>query len=703
MNKIPLVIQMQASDNGGAALCMMLGGFGKYISLHEMRNHCIATRNGSSPAQICAAASHYGLHAQVKTLPAEELPSKTPCLILWKKHCYAVLYKIKKNTVTVLDPAKGKYDLTWEKFLTSYSGKLIELSPGESFTPGGRQESIWSLLKERLLPYKQSLFLLSLFSCISVFTTTVSLTYRRRMLDDVMSGSNPGTWGTVTAMLLLIWLLSSAISVADDLITYRTSRKMAAQSGSALYKRLFRLPMSFYEKTSRGELMNRLEQNNTLGNNLITALVPRIFNCATLIFYLVLIYTYNAAISTILLVVQLVFSLLILRLQAYSVTLSRSNVSLNEQLRSSLMNGLNSIDTIKASGSEGSFFHLWNSHINDRWENDTRLLLCNSAISLLETAKSTASSATILFFGAFLILQGNLTLGMLSCLQSVFGNVSSTLSSALSCSKQLQTMRTNIERVNDISRRELIPEIPLSPDSQPDKLTGEVNISHLTYRYNQGDEPAISDISLHIAPGEMVALVGSSGCGKSTLMKLVAGIYQVQEGSISYSGKAREEIPDIVFHSSIATVDQEVNLFVGTIRENLKMWDTTVEDYEMILAARDAQIHSRIIQNPDGYHAMLQNNGNNYSGGEQQRLELTRALSQEPTLLILDEFTSALDALTEEKVFQAIRDKGTACLIAAHRLSTVSACDKVIVIDHGQILEMGTPAELYAKKGCIMK
>lgn len=697
---VPIMMQMQASDNGACALCMMLGYYGRYVDLGEMRKYCIASRNGSSPGQVCRAAEHYHVHASVDNISDEGLFSlPVPFLAIWKKKYYVVVTKITRKKVTLIDPAKGKYQLTTDKFLNTYSQKVISLHPNEEFTRGGRQKSTYSLLKVRLAPYTKELIILSLLSTSSVFISMKILSLRQDMLDQVMSNAERNMFFYLFILLLVFWIIGAIVSISYDLLTYRLSRKMAANFGSVIYKKLFHLPMSFYEKTSRGELLERIEQNNALDNSLITTLIPKLFNCASMVFYLIFIYTYNAGFATILLSIQLIFILAIFRIQKYSVMVNRSKVSMNENIRSSLMNGLNSIDTIKASGSEAKFFHLFNSQMNDLQSTNQQALFLNSLQTLLQNAQSVLSSALILFIGAYLIMQGELTLGMLSSIQPIFTQITSNLSSALSGEKYLRTARTNIERINGIVEKDAIPEIPLSLDTSPEKLEGSVEISHLTYRYSEGDAPAIEDISFTIHPGEMVALVGASGCGKSTLMKIIAGTYQVQEGSVTYNGRSREEIPDVVFHSSVASVDQEVNMFAATLRDNLKMWDPTVEDFEMILAARDAQIHQRIIQNYDGYDSLVVSNGNNYSGGEQQRLELARALAQEPTLLILDEFTSALDALTEEKVFHAIRNKGTSCLIAAHRLSTITECDQVIVIDHGKVVETGSPEQLYEKKG----
>ena len=265
----------------------------------------------------------------------------------------------------------------------------------------------------------------------------------------------------------------------------------------------------------------------------------------------------------------------------------------------------------------------------------------------------------------------------------------------------LQKMRTNIERVNDINKREIRESIPLSEKGcvPVDKLSGQLTAKHIFFRYNPADKPAINDVSLTVEPGQMIAIVGGSGSGKSTLLKILADLYEPESGEILYAGLQRNEIPDVIFRSSVTTVDQETVMFEDSVYNNIRMWDNTIENYEVIMAARDAQIHARIIQERLKYTAPIKENGRNFSGGELQRLELARALAHEPTLLMLDEFTSALDALTEDRVIRSIKDKGTTCIIVAHRLSTIVDCDRIYVMDQGRIVQEGTHQELYDQEG----
>lgn len=705
---IPITIQMQPGENGAAALCMILGYYKKYVSLQEMRDSCPSSRNGISPGQLLTAAEHFGLVGEVLDLDAEELRSqKLPLIIIWKRKYYAVIESVKGNLVTVADPAKGEYKLEFDKLRSVYRGKVIALQPGPSFEPGGKRETLYQLLKERLAQVRPALTALLVFSVICLVLDFAQTILTKGFMDDIVGrvSYTPVKEKQYLAALYGITALLVLFSILRTRLVNRTSRDASAWSGSALFKKMLALPLRFFEQYSAGDLMSRIENNEKVDLTIVRSLVPRLIDAVMTVFYFILLMRYNRILALACIAIELVNVLAALYAQEKNAIASRSAITSTGILNSSVLNGMNMIDTIKSGGAERSFYDLWKK--SQLQALDTRMTgtRINSWASFVSSVLGSLVQAVQLFLGAWFVAHGQFTLGAMSFFQSVLGKMRGSLGGCLNTANTLQSMRTGIERVNDISCRETRADIPLPQEAydSADKLKGVLTASHLKYRYNSGDDLAVDDVSLSVEEGQIAAIVGATGCGKSTLLKLLADLYEPESGEILYAGRKRNEIPDVIFRSSVATVDQEPMVFEDTVASNIRMWDSTIEDYEVILAARDAQIHERIMQNWDGYSDVLLENGRNYSGGELQRLELARALAHEPTLLFLDEFTSALDALTEDRVIRSIREKGVTCVIVAHRLSTIMDCDRIYVMDKGKIVEEGTHEELCRMDGLYKK
>ena len=314
------------------------------------------------------------------------------------------------------------------------------------------------------------------------------------------------------------------------------------------------------------------------------------------------------------------------------------------------------------------------------------------------------TGTAVLMLGVYFAMKGSFTVGMIMAFQGFLGSFSAPASSLISAGQSVMEMRTAMERIEDVmqypsdvcyeNQSEAVDETVSYA-----KLKGNIELRNVTFGYSRLAEPLIRDFNMTLRPGERVAFVGASGCGKSTISKLISGLYQPWSGEILFDGKPISQIDRSVFTGSLAVVDQDVILFEDSIANNIKMWDDSIEDFEMILAARDAQIHEDIMQRDGGYRYKLSEGGKDLSGGQRQRMEIARVLAQDPTIIIMDEATSALDAKTEYEVVNAIRDRGITCIVVAHRLSTIRDCDEIIVMEQGRVVERGTHDELYAKCG----
>ncbi|MCR4655967.1 MAG: ATP-binding cassette domain-containing protein [Lachnospiraceae bacterium] len=703
--RIPIVVQMRSGENGAAALGMMLGYYGKFVPMEELREVCVSSRNGSSPEQMMDAAAGYGLEAKMETPSAPELRNmKLPLLVSWRRRYWCVVTSIYRDIISIADPARGEIRMTMEKFAQLYNGTVIVLEKGPDFVEDGKRESLYSLIRERTEQLRGPMLVLVILTLLCIFLNIGMVNIQKNILDTYMKpGSMQGTNEGYLVLSLYIAALSAyfLFSLAKTRLINSSSRNLSAISGSRLFKKMFDQPLKFFEQYSAGELMARIDNNISLDNSIMRSLVPRTIDAVMTVVYLLTLMKYNLLMAVACFAAILVSLTATLYIQEKNAIASRSMTTSGNMLSTTILNGMSMIDTIKSTGSERSFYNMWRESMTQANEGKLRTQYISAALSFVSGVQGSVLQGIQLFLGAYFVLHGNFTLGSMALFQGILNNMLSSLNNCMTSVNTLQTMRTNIERVNDIMNRESRRYIPL-PESEretADKLQGHLVASHVTYRYNQADSPAVDDVSMEVKPGQMVAIVGKTGSGKSTMLKILADLYKAESGEILYSGRPRDEIPDVIFHSSVMTVDQDIMMFEDSVYNNIRMWDTTIENYEVILAARDAQIHDRILNNRKDYGSMIEENGRNYSGGELQRLELARALAHEPTLLFLDEFTSALDALTEDRVIKSIRDKGTTCIIVAHRLSTIVDCDRIYVMDGGKVVQEGTHEELYAQGG----
>ncbi len=435
---------------------------------------------------------------------------------------------------------------------------------------------------------------------------------------------------------------------------------------------------------------------------LVNTLTPLLLNTAMMIFYLVVMLRYSPLL-TVIGIVTIVLNLFVSRLiSAKRVNITRVQMRDAGKLAAATVSGIQMVETIKASGAENGYFQKWAGYQASVNTQEVRFARLNQLLGLIPSTLSTIANSLVLILGVWLAMSGKFSLGMILLFQGYLSAFMSPAMTLISAGQTIQEMRTEMERVEDVMQ---YPSDPNFSDAAPaedadySKLSGEVELKDVTFGYSKLGNPVIQNFSMHVKPGSRVAFVGTSGCGKSTLSKLISGLYQPWSGEILFDGKPIGEIDRGVFTGSVAVVDQDIVLFEDTIAANIKMWDESIEDFEMILAARDAQIYDDIMAREGGFYGKLTEGGKDLSGGQRQRLEIARVLAQDPSIIIMDEATSALDARTEYELVKAVKDRGITCIVIAHRLSTIRDCDEIIVLDHGVVVERGTHDELMANGG----
>ncbi|MBQ7583692.1 MAG: NHLP family bacteriocin export ABC transporter peptidase/permease/ATPase subunit [Lachnospiraceae bacterium] len=702
--KVPFVMQMEALECGTAALTMVMAYFNKWVPLEQVRRDCGVSRDGSNARNILIAARSYGLEAQGYRFEPEYLRDNGtfPCIVHWEFNHFVVLNGFKKDKAYLNDPAKGTYAISFKEFDEKFTGICMLFSPSESFTADGKPGSTLDFAKKRLAGCGAAIAFVVLTGIISSLIGVINPVFSRIFLDRLLTGKDPGWYMPFIAVISVFGFIQIMAQLIQAIYSRRIDGKMAIHGTTSYMWKIFNLPMDFFSQRYAGDILSRRAGNASISHSLIYTFSPLALNACMMVFYLVVMIK-NSVLLTLVGISSIVINMFMSRIISKKrVNLSRIQMRDAGKLSSCTTAGIEMIETIKASGAEEGYFQKWTGYQASVNTQKVRFAKLNQYLGSVPSLVSVLTGTIVQLLGIYLIIRGEFTIGMVTAFQGFLASFTAPASTFISAGQTLQELRTDMERIEDVM------EYPVDVNSELGsreiegsyrKLTGRVEMKGVTFGYSRLGEPLIKDFDLSLEPGSRVAFVGESGCGKSTLSKLLSGLYQPWEGEILFDGKPISEIDRSVFTGSLAVVDQDIIMFEDTIAENIRMWDETIKDFEIIMASRDAQIHSDIIQREGGYDHKMIEGGNDFSGGQRQRMEIARVLAQDPTIVILDEATSALDAKTEYDVVNAIRDRGITCIVIAHRLSTIRDCDEIIVLDHGKVAERGKHKELYAKGG----
>ena len=702
--KVPVVMQMETLECGAASLAMVMAYYGKWVPLEQVRLDCGVSRDGSNAKNVLVAARSYGFEAQGFRCEVGALKKDMsyPCIIHWNFNHFVVLDGFKGDWAYLNDPARGEVKVSMEEFDRSFTGICLQITPGPDFQPGGKPKSTLAFARKRLVGAGAAVAFVMLSSVIGYLFGIINPIFSRFFLFWLLTGEN-------RELLMPFIVLMSVMAVAQVIVAWiqaiyelKISGKMALVGSSTFMWKVLRMPLEFFTQRMAGDILQRQGTNASIAATLVNTFAPLLLNTIMMFFYLIVMLRYSVMLTMVGIVTIILNLLMSQIISAKRVNITRVQMRDSGKLVAATVSGIQMVETIKASGAENGYFQKWSGYQASVNAQSVKYAKLNQYLGLIPALLTTLADAAVLILGVWLSMQGSFTLGKVMLFQGFLSSFMAPATTLISAGQMIQEMRTEMERVEDVMEYptdSAFAELPLDEDADYSKLTGQIDIKDVSFGYSRLGKPLIQNFSMSMKPGSRVAFVGTSGCGKSTLSKLISGLYQPWSGEILFDGKPISEIDRSVFTGSVAVVDQDIVLFEDTIANNIKMWDESIEDFEMILAARDAQIYDDIMAREGGFYSRLTEGGKDLSGGQRQRIEIARVLAQDPSVIIMDEATSALDAKTEYELVKAVKDRGITCIVIAHRLSTIRDCDEIIVLDKGVVVERGTHEELYAKGG----
>lgn len=699
------VLQMEAVECGAAALAMVLGHYGRFVPLEELRIACGVSRDGSRASNLLKAARGYGLKAKGMQMDLAALAEvSAPAVLFWEFNHYVVYdgtgHRLGRKGVYVNDPGKGRRFVPMDEFDTSFTGVVLTFEPGEEFRRGGRKPGVLGAMPARLRGTSGTMAAAVLSSILLVAVGASVPALSRTYIDMFLIGEQTSLLGVLFASMAVTLVLTATLTALQQANLLR-GRIISSTLGSArFFRHLLRLPVAFYSQRNPADLVQRLQSNDTVAETLARDLAAAGVDAVVVVLYAVLLWTYDPQLTLVGVMIALlnvVALRIVIHLRATGTQKLRAE---SARLTNTSYSGLQLIETMKATGGEDGFFRRWAGQHAVTLDVQQRLGVPSAWLAIVAPTLAALNSALILMIGGLRAVDGHLSVGLLVAFQALVTSFTAPISRLGGVAGRIQDFAADVARLKDV---ENFPADPVYSRREPAagtrRLKGHVELDGITFGYSPLDAPLLKDFSLSVGPGRQVALVGGSGSGKSTVSRLISGLHTPWAGAIRIDGMRLEDIPRGVLAASVAFVDQDVFLFEGTVRDNVALWDPSIPDEAVTAALQDAAVHDVVARRPGGIHSRVEQDGRNFSGGQRQRLEIARALVRRPSVMVLDEVTSALDAVTEQVIIDNLRRRGCACVVIAHRLSTVRDSDEIVVLDRGTVVERGRHEHLVAARG----
>ena len=702
--KVPVIMQLEALECGAACLTMIMAYYDKWIPLEQVRADCGVSRDGSKAKNILRAARNYGFEAKGYRCEIEGLKEnfEFPCIIHWNFNHFVVLDGFKGNYACINDPGQGEIKVPMTEFDRSFTGICLRIVPGENFEPSGKKKTILEYTRGRLSGTGEAVAFLLITTILGYLFGIINPVASKFFMDRLLTGENRELLMPFIILVTVLGIAQLTVAFIQCIYQIKINGKIAMVGNSTFMWKILRMPVEFFSQRLSGDILRRQGSNSIIAATLVNTFTPFIINLFMMFFYLFAMIKYSLVLTLVGLTAMVMNLFLSQYITKKRINITRVQTRDQGKLASATVSGISMVETIKASGAENGFFQKWSGYQASANTQQVKFNSLNGFLGAVPDLLNDIAGIIVLVLGVFLVINGHFTIGSILTFQGFLNSFMAPAMTIVTAGQSIQEMITEMERIDDVMKYPddvLFRDEPEEENKDYSKLGGGVELKNVTFGYSRLEEPLIENFSMTMKPGSRVAFVGASGCGKSTLSKLISGLYVPWSGEILFDGRPISDIDRTVFTSSVAVVDQDIVLFEDTIENNIRMWNNSIKDFEIILAAKDAQIYDDIIARDGGFTGKLLEGGKDLSGGQRQRIEIARVLAQDPSIIIMDEATSALDAKTEYDLVRAVKKRGITCIVIAHRLSTIRDCDEIIVMDKGKVVERGTHDELCALGG----